>query len=190
MAFDRVVSLRPAKRARLTVDPLEPDDFMDTDSSLDPGYPNSQRYEDAITEVAHLELEMLRNKIDKTIETKVAVDRASSFVNIVLGFMSVRAGGVIGRRGLHRIARIAQIYEVHALDDTAILYIEAGYDADFENYACPLSAGEQSQRCFSIEPPIIQRTTGNGTCEHPIVRLHQLFNVFHGGKSTRRDDRD
>ena len=42
----------------------------------------------------------------------------------------VRAGRVIGAGGIHGIARIAQIDEVHTLDHAAIGDIEAGDDTD------------------------------------------------------------
>ena len=45
----------------------------------------------------------------------------------------VGAGGVIGDRRFDRIAGIAQIDEVDALDDAAVLDVEAGNDADLEH---------------------------------------------------------
>ena len=45
----------------------------------------------------------------------------------------VGAGRVIGDRGLHRIAGVAQVHKIHALDDPAVLDVEAGNDADFEH---------------------------------------------------------
>ena len=45
----------------------------------------------------------------------------------------VGAGGVIGDRRLDRIAGVAQIDEIHALDDAAVLHVEAGNDADLEH---------------------------------------------------------
>ena len=45
----------------------------------------------------------------------------------------VGTGGVIGDRRLDRIAGIAQVDEVHALDDPAVLDVEAGNDADLEH---------------------------------------------------------
>ena len=45
----------------------------------------------------------------------------------------VRARGVIGLRGLDRIAGVAQIDEAHALDDAPVLDVEAGDEADFEH---------------------------------------------------------
>ena len=45
----------------------------------------------------------------------------------------VGAGGVVGDRGFHRIAGIAQIDEVDALDDPAVLDVETGNDADLEH---------------------------------------------------------
>ena len=36
---------------------------------------------------------------------------------------------VIGARGIHRIARIAQVHEIDALDHAALVHIQAGDDA-------------------------------------------------------------
>src|SRR6185312_7490766 len=62
----------------------------------------------------------------------------------------VRAGGIVGDRGLHRIAGVAQVDEVDAFDDAAVLYVQAGDDADFEHqrFACwmSLSASVASSR--------------------------------------------
>ena len=46
-------------------------------------------------------------------------------------------GGVIGARGLDRIARVAQIDEVDAFDDAAVLDVEAGDDADADGHLLP-----------------------------------------------------
>ena len=45
----------------------------------------------------------------------------------------VGAGGVIGDGGFDRIAGVAQIDEIDAFDDAAVLDVEAGDDADFEH---------------------------------------------------------
>ena len=45
----------------------------------------------------------------------------------------VGAGRVIGDRRLDRIAGVAQIDELDALDDAAVLHVEAGNDADLEH---------------------------------------------------------
>ena len=45
----------------------------------------------------------------------------------------VGAGGVIGDRRLHGIAGVAQVDEVDALDDPAVLDVEAGDHADLEH---------------------------------------------------------
>ncbi len=41
----------------------------------------------------------------------------------------VGTGGIIGPRARHRIAGIDEIDEIDALDDTAVLDVEAGNDA-------------------------------------------------------------
>ena len=45
----------------------------------------------------------------------------------------VGARGVVGDRRLDRIAGVAQLEELHALDDAAVLDVEAGNDADLEH---------------------------------------------------------
>ena len=45
----------------------------------------------------------------------------------------VGAGRVIGHRALDRIAGVAQVDELHALDDAAVLDVEAGDDADLKH---------------------------------------------------------
>ena len=47
----------------------------------------------------------------------------------------VGAGRVVGLRRFDRIARIAQIDELHALHDAPVLDVEAGDEADFEHQA-------------------------------------------------------
>ena len=47
----------------------------------------------------------------------------------------VGAGGVIGDGAFHRIAGVAQIDEIHALDDATLFHVETGDDAGFEHYA-------------------------------------------------------
>ena len=48
----------------------------------------------------------------------------------------VRAGGIVGARGLHRVAGVDQIDEVDALDHAAIGHVETGYDAGLEHGGC------------------------------------------------------
>ena len=45
----------------------------------------------------------------------------------------VGARGVIGDRRCDRIAGVAQLEELHAFDDSAVLDVETGNDADFEH---------------------------------------------------------
>ena len=46
----------------------------------------------------------------------------------------VGTGRIIGRRGLHRIARVPQIDKIYALDDTSVFHIEAWDDADLQGH--------------------------------------------------------
>jgi hypothetical protein len=45
----------------------------------------------------------------------------------------VGAGGVIGDRRLDRIACVAQVDEIDALDDPSVFHVETGDDADLEH---------------------------------------------------------
>jgi len=47
----------------------------------------------------------------------------------------VGAGGVVDARLLDRVAGVAQADELHALDDAAVLDVEAGDDADLQHAA-------------------------------------------------------
>ena len=57
----------------------------------------------------------------------------------------VGAGGVIGDRRLDRIAGVAQVDEVDAFDDAAVLDVEAGDDADLEHAALVLRMAGRAQ---------------------------------------------
>ena len=52
----------------------------------------------------------------------------------------VGAGGVVGAGALDRIAGVAQVDEVDALDDAAVLDVEAGDDADLKHGRPPFAA--------------------------------------------------
>src|SRR5262249_15971117 len=56
----------------------------------------------------------------------------------------VRAGGVIGLGLLHRVAGVDEVDELHALDDPAVLHVEAwdqpGLERAAHGYAASLSA--------------------------------------------------
>ncbi len=52
----------------------------------------------------------------------------------------VRARRVIGDGGFDRVARVAQVDEVDALDDAAVLHVEAGNDADLERHQAARAA--------------------------------------------------
>ena len=45
----------------------------------------------------------------------------------------VGAGGVVDPRLLDRIAGVAQVDELHALDHAAVVHVEAGDDADLQH---------------------------------------------------------
>ncbi len=47
----------------------------------------------------------------------------------------VGAGGVIGDGAFDRIAGVAQVDEIDALDDAAFLHVETGNDAGFQHQA-------------------------------------------------------
>ena len=74
----------------------------------------------------------------------------------------VRTGLVISRRSLHRIARIDKIDKVDAFDDTTILHVETGNDADLQHgsiLSChtvvPILGGDNAERFGSIKPAVI-----------------------------------
>ena len=77
----------------------------------------------------------------------------------------VGAGGVIGDRRLDRIAGIAQIDEIDALDDAAVLDVEAGDDADLEHGRRRPRGADQRERRRRIEPAVIERAAGDGAVE-------------------------
>ena len=87
----------------------------------------------------------------------------------------VGAGRVIGDRRLDRIAGVAQIDEVDALDDAAVLDVEAGNDADLEHGRSPRPRrADHAQRLGRVEPPIIERAAGDGAFELLGARLDHL----------------
>ena len=53
----------------------------------------------------------------------------------------VRTRRVIGLGDLHRIAGIAQVDEIDALDDAAVLHVEAGDEADLQHVMPPPHCG-------------------------------------------------
>ena len=57
----------------------------------------------------------------------------------------VRAGLIVGDRAFDRIAGVAQIDEVDALDDAAVLDVEAGNDARLEGHGTAPSARRASR---------------------------------------------
>ena len=103
----------------------------------------------------------------------------------------VGAGRVIGNRGFHRIAGVAQIDEIDALDDAAVFHVEAGNDADFEHGSGRrLRFADQFQRLRHIQPPVIERAAGNRAFEFLGARLKQRLDVVDRSQSARRDHRN
>ena len=45
----------------------------------------------------------------------------------------IRARRIIGARGFHRVARIAQVHEIDAFDNTAIGHVQTGNDTGFQH---------------------------------------------------------
>src|SRR6202011_4519847 len=64
----------------------------------------------------------------------------------------VGAGCVIRNGGRDRIAGVAQIDEVHALDDAAVLDVEAGDDTDLEHRALSATTANRRGRTAHAEP--------------------------------------
>ena len=91
----------------------------------------------------------------------------------------VGAGRVVGARRLDRIAGVGEVDEAHALDDAAVLDVEAGDDAGLQHrisastilWLCPSSrlrcgrAGRQGMpRVFSITPPRAALISASAAC--------------------------
>ena len=75
----------------------------------------------------------------------------------------VGAGRVIGDGRFHRIAGVAQIDEIDALDHAAVFDVEAGNDADLEHgQAAALRVADELERFRRVEPPVIERAAGDG----------------------------
>ncbi len=101
----------------------------------------------------------------------------------------VRAGRVIGDGAFDRIAGVAQIDEIDALDDAAVLDVETGDDAGFEHQAFP-RLFDQGQRLFWVEPAVIERAAGDGAGEFGAIRLQDSLDVGKRGEAARGDDGD
>ena len=56
----------------------------------------------------------------------------------------IRARRVIGGGGLDRVARIAQVNEIDALDDAAVLHVQAGNDTGLEAHAASFRTASAS----------------------------------------------
>ena len=83
----------------------------------------------------------------------------------------VGARRIIGDRRLDRIAGIAQIDEIDALDDAAVLDVEAGNDANFEHQDLCWRAARMSRKRFTrLEPTIVERASRNRAGELSCAR--------------------
>ena len=112
----------------------------------------------------------------------------------------VGAGRVIGDRALDRIAGIAQIDEMHALDDAAVLDVEAGNDAAFKHrrrsrrrrfLSCQsFRLSNQRQRLRRVEPPIVERPPGDRAFELGAVRHQQTLDIGERGETAGGDHRN
>ena len=77
----------------------------------------------------------------------------------------VGAGFVIGDGRGDRIAGIAQVDEIDALDDAAVFDVEAGNDADLEHFLGRRRRADQLQCRRRIEPAVIERAADDGALE-------------------------
>ncbi len=81
----------------------------------------------------------------------------------------VRPGPVVGDSALDRIAGVAQIDEIDALDDATVLDVEAGDDPGLQRHgrrpsvSCARSAFglQERQRLPRIEASIVERAAGD-----------------------------
>ena len=102
----------------------------------------------------------------------------------------VGAGGVIGARRLDRIAGVGEIDEADALDDAAVLDVEAGDDADLQHHGDLRASRMRPQRLGRVEPAVIERAAGDGAFEDGAVGLEQALDVGERGEAARGDHRD
>ena len=59
---------------------------------------------------------------------------------------------VIDNRLLHRIAGIAQAFEIDALDDPAVFHVQAGDDTHLEHYSIPIPNSLQFGAATNASP--------------------------------------
>src|SRR5581483_3362064 len=103
----------------------------------------------------------------------------------------VGAGGVIGDRRFHRVAGVAQVDEIDALDHAAVFDVETGNDAAFEHRLCPhLGRADERQRRRRIQPPVVERAAGDGAFEFLGARIEQRFDVVERSKPAGGDHRN
>ena len=101
----------------------------------------------------------------------------------------VGAGGVIGDGRFDRIAGVAQIDEIDALDDAAVLDVEAGNDADLKHLRRPRLAIELPTP-RRIEPAVIERAAGDRAGKFRASRLKQARDIVDRGEAAGGDHRD
>ena len=101
----------------------------------------------------------------------------------------VGAGGVIGDGAFDRIAGVAQIDEIDALDDAAVLDVEAGNDAAFKHQALAARRarrGSSASACRRIEPAVIERAAGDRAGELGAIGLRAAARHRRARRDRRR----
>ena len=97
----------------------------------------------------------------------------------------IGAGGIIGLRGLDRIARIGEVDEAHALHNTPVLHVEARDDAGLQHDARSHAEPRQSRRIAHA----LRRARGeSGRSARAIERLEPRFLFAEHGKRAPRLD--
>ena len=95
----------------------------------------------------------------------------------------VGAGRVIGDGRFYRIAGVAQIDEIDALDHAAVFHVEAGNDADFEHDGLVFgqhSTGAQSVKLTSPGFPVGTGSMPDAWPDNPAYRFACLFAALLG----------
>ena len=101
----------------------------------------------------------------------------------------VGAGLVVGDGAFDRIAGVAQVDELDALDDAAVLDVEAGDDAGLKHGRPPPSGSAPAPRC-GVEPAVVERAAGDRAGEPRAIGFEQAADILDRGEPARGDDRD